>query len=361
MKTKKLPVVAAICLSSMLSSLHTVGFEDTKLGVDGSSVPAHVQEFINDFAANAQINDLAKNHGNAQETNNNSGKGERDEYPYSQYREYLKEHPEKRDWNTPFPEYAPVYFASIKEHKNHEYPNGFKYADPCGTFKEDGDLEKLKTLIQDQVDLGRKRVSDVEETRLNPFGRTGVRGPGELGCFGPNQAVDSVIFCCIDGIWKVLLTQRPKGDAWALAGGMIDANDGTSRHAFKRELKEETGLDYNERHTSGLIHEIGIAYQGFSDDLRNTDNAWAETTAYVSILNPEALKTVKLAAEDPTEITGIRWVNLTEVLDGTRPLFASHTRILADAVRLVSGKATKKRSSCNEDEKEDREIKKSAV
>jgi len=345
----------------MLSSLHSAEFEDTKSGADSSSVPAHVQEFINDFAANAQINDQANKYGNAQETNNNSGEGERDKYPYSQYREYLREHPEMRDWNTPFPEYVSVYFASIKEHKNHEYPNGFKYADPCGTFEADGDLGKLKTLIQGQVNSGRKRVSGVEEIRLNPFGRTGVRGPGELGCFGPNQAADSVIFCCIDGIWKVLLTQRPNDDAWAIPGGMIDAKDGTCRHAFKRELKEETGLDYNELQTSCLIHEIGIAYQGYSDDIRNTDNAWMETTAYVSILDPEALKTVRLAAEDTTEITGIRWVNLTEVLDGTRPLFASHTRILADAVRLVSGKATKKRSGHNEDEEKDRVIKKFAV
>ena len=345
----------------MLSSLHSAEFEDTKSGADSSSVPAHVQEFINDFAANAQINDLAKNHGNAQETNNNSGVGERDEYPKNEMTTTLQSRPDLRPWEVPFPDYSPVYFVSKKQHTDNEYPDGFAFADPCGTLEQDGNLETLKALIQGQVNSGRKRVSDVEEIRLNPFGRTGIWGPGELGCFGPNQAVDSVIFCFIDGIWKVLLTQRPKGDAWALAGGMIDANDGTSRHAFKRELKEETGLGYNELQTRGLIHEIGIAYKGFSDDLRNTDNAWVETTAYVSILDPEALNTVTLAAEDPTEITGIRWVNLTEVLDGRRPLFASHTRILADAVRLVSGKATKKRSSYNEDEEEDRVIKKSAV
>ncbi len=359
MKLKKLPVIAAVCLSSMLSSLHSAAF-----AYEGESVPTtprNIQELINNFAGTPILQTLSEEYEPAQQTNNNSGVGERDPYPENEMTTTLQSRPDFRPWEVPFPGYSPVYFASIKEHKNHEYPNGFKYADPCGTFETDGALETLKALIQGQVNLGRQRVSEVGEIRLNPLGRTGIWGPGELGCFGPNKAADSVIFSFIGGELKVLLTQRPNRDAWAIPGGMIDAEDGTSKHAFKRELKEETGLDYNELEARGLIHEIGIAYQGYSDDKRNTDNAWMETTAHVSILDPEALKTVKFAAEDTAEVTGICWVNLTEILDGRRPLFASHTRILADAVRLVSGKATKKRSSCNEDEKEDREIKKLAV
>ena len=265
------------------------------------------------------------------------GLGERDPYPKNEQTDSLIANPHMRPWSEEL-DYDPTYFASDKEHTNHEWPNGFGYADPCGTFAEDGDLEKVKQAIREQIINGRNRLGGLEavdDIGVNPNGRTGISGPGELGTYGPNKAADTFIFCFIDGKWQVLLTQRPKKDAWAAPGGMIDAKDGTSRHAHRRELLEETNVNYDELKKQNLITEIGIAYEGSTHDIRDTDHAWMTTTAYVNILDPKALKNIKLAPKDPEEVTGCCWVPITEILDGTRPLFANHTSMMSKAVQLV--------------------------
>ncbi|CAF1266771.1 unnamed protein product [Rotaria sordida] len=145
---------------------------------------------------------------------------------------------------------------------------------------------------------------------LNPMGRTGVRGRGALIRWGPNKSIIAVItrwkkhhdqFTVIDGqrILETLVFKDKYTNDWKLPEAKILGiesrygaicrsfhelafKDNDSEHSFSFE--ENDMIKYFESfarvsistfETTGF--ESHMAYQGYIDDLRNTDNAWVET------------------------------------------------------------------------------------
>jgi len=73
---------------------------------------------------------------------------------------------------------------------------------------------------------------------LNPAGRTGLRGRGLLGKWGPNYAADPVVTRMVkDKVEVVVIKRKDTGD-WAIPGGMVDDGEVVSV-TVKREFKEE--------------------------------------------------------------------------------------------------------------------------
>lgn len=165
---------------------------------------------------------------------------------------------------------------------------------------------------------------------LNPFGRTGLCGRGRFYNWGPNFTVDGVLWRIHNSTLQFVLIRRQTGEL-ALPGGHIDADE-TPVMTVRRELSEEVTLDENR-----YLH-LNVLYTGYVDDPRNTDNAWAETTAFMLYWHDDRKKPtgdmanfVPIAGDDAKEAM---WVDFT--LDLPDKLYASHGQILKSAVALLS-------------------------
>lgn len=164
---------------------------------------------------------------------------------------------------------------------------------------------------------------------MNPGGRTGLTGR-----WGPNHAADSIVTC-----WKIseneymfhkksnkpiiqfVAIQRKDSGEWALPGGMIEHDEVVSS-TLKREFMEEAMNLLEQFEDEAVEMEKGIkqlfnngveVFRGYVDDLRNTDNAWMETT--VNLFHDYKgihMGMLKLHAGD--DAIGVKWVDLDENL-----------------------------------------------
>ena len=192
----------------------------------------------------------------------------------------------------------------------------------------------------------------------NPMGRTGIRGRGLLGRFGPNHAADPIV-----SRWKrdargnivrdkdgeklieVVLIKRRDTGAWAIPGGMVEAGDSVSltlKKEFGEEAMDSFGMTPSQKETMmgqlNLLFETGVEiYKGFSDDPRNTDIAWMETVAFnFHDDDGEATKAFKLTAGD--DAGDVAWTTITPGLN----LYANHTAHIVKArARLLSNSNSK--------------------
>ena len=181
----------------------------------------------------------------------------------------------------------------------------------------------------------------------NPMGRTGIRGRGLLGRFGPNHAADPIvsrwrrdaegrIALDQDGeklIEVVLIKRRDTGE-WAIPGGMVEAGDSVSltlKKEFGEEAMDSFGMTPSQKRTMirqlDRLFKTGVEiFKGYSDDPRNTDIAWMETVAVnFHDDNGEATKAFTLAAGD--DAGDVAWTLITPGLN----LYANHTAHIVKA------------------------------
>uniref|UniRef100_A0A1I8III0 39S ribosomal protein L2, mitochondrial n=1 Tax=Macrostomum lignano TaxID=282301 RepID=A0A1I8III0_9PLAT len=213
---------------------------------------------------------------------------------------------DKVPWSVAFPEYKPTYFEDAKLKKA-------SYADP--DILNNKAAPALKFNGTDAGELNRvshegRYSLDPDGLPLNPRGRTGIRGRGCLGRWGPNHAADPIVTR-----WKrdpktgakVVdpASGRPvlqfvsilRGDVkeWAIPGGMVDCGEEVSA-TLKRE---------------------------------NTDNAWMETVAVnFHDEDGDGLAMFQLHAGD--DAIGVCWKDISRDLK----LYASHHQFVEKAVQL---------------------------
>ncbi|CAF3796253.1 unnamed protein product, partial [Rotaria sp. Silwood1] len=144
---------------------------------------------------------------------------------------------------------------------------------------------------------------------LNPMGRTGVRGRGALIRWGPNKSIMAVItrwkrhlgeIAIIDGqrILEALIFKDKLTNNWKLPGGKIlgiESPYAATCRSFNKlafqdydsdfslTVQEKDMIDYFRSFArfsfstdDSTEFESNMVYRGYIDDLRNTDNAWAE-------------------------------------------------------------------------------------
>lgn len=223
------------------------------------------------------------------------------------------------DWAIPLLGYCPREYTALKviEKDRSKNPNDPSlWADPADPRLVRSSIQSFEGALQFDGDRP-----------LNPRGRTGISGRGELGCWGPNRAADPIVtrFNPNTGAIEALLIERVDSGDLAIPGGMHDRTDPNISATLARELSEETGARLN-------FAEAAILYRGYVDDRRNTDNAWIETTVSHLHLSAEQAAALRLIAGDDARPGSARWVPLTpEVIAG---MYASHGNFL----RLALGR-----------------------
>ncbi|XP_039101414.1 transient receptor potential cation channel subfamily M member 2 isoform X1 [Hyaena hyaena] len=239
---------------------------------------------------------------------------------------------EKVPWETEFLIYDPPFYTDDRKDKG--------LVDPVGNT-----LEPLSRISYNAVDgpTDRRSFHGVYAVQdglpLNPMGRTGLRGRGALGCFGPNHTLQPVItrwrrnqdgaICrkSIKKMLEVLVVKHSLSEHWALPGGSRDPGEILPRK-LKQVLRREFWSSFQNLLTQGT--EV---YKGYVDDPRNTDNAWIETVAISIHFSDQSDMDLKrlnshLHACDPG--TAVRW----QVVDKRIPLYANHKAILQKVAAL---------------------------
>ncbi|KFB35912.1 AGAP006085-PA-like protein [Anopheles sinensis] len=234
------------------------------------------------------------------------------------------------------------------------------YQPPCHESpilqgKEWADLEIENPSFKpkwNQLDGKVNRVSFIGEYEiwddcpLNPFGRTGIRGRGILGRWGPNHAADPVVTRWkmdesgqqvvhpVSGkrILQMCAIERQDCGEWAIPGGMVDPGEKVSA-TLRREFLEET-MDNDAGEVAGEVEQFFAAgteiYKGYVDDPRNTDCAWMETVA-VNFHDESGSVVGRFPLHAGDDAAKVRWMDVGEEVK----LYASHSNIVKRVVDML--------------------------
>lgn len=239
---------------------------------------------------------------------------------------------DKIQWSEEFSEYEPVDFTSAAILRNPEWADP---ANPWNIFN----WNKL-TVVDRRSEMGNYEV--IHGIPRNPVGRTGIKGRGRLGKWGPNHAADPVVtrWKTDDNGKKVkhpeskkfilqfVAIQRSDTNEWAIPGGMCDPGETVSK-TLKREFLEEAAdvvdpviIKRNKevaKKFDDFFKKGQNIYRGYVDDPRNTDNAWMETVVQSFHDNKNAIfKNFELKAGD--DATNVAWLDIDDSLQ----LYATH-------------------------------------
>ena len=219
-------------------------------------------------------------------------------------------------------------------------------------FSEDSPVDCYRWAQGSDPELAKKSASR-HQTRselggrpMNPCGRTGIRGRGVLGKWGPNNAVHYVITrpaLDIDAtpierngqrMQTILMCKRRDG-RWLLPGVFQDdaSVDPMLRKTFGLDNKsmndneelQETAQILLDAPESDMLHDTA------GPDDRDTDNAWVEyhfkLVELPSVRNPEkdgSLNRFEIA-DDPAAESRMEWVTIHKDI---LVAYASHYRVI---------------------------------
>eukprot|EP01043_Picozoa_sp_COSAG02_P010313 COSAG02_NODE_360_length_23829_cov_107.112769_8_plen_1933_part_00 len=267
---------------------------------------------------------------------------------------------------------------------NFRVSNAARWADPDECPSHVGkricflrDRGRASTLEQLELIDPDTRRPDIK--RQYPEFSTGRLGRGFLGRWGPNQAIDTIVTRRVeqdvgsDGgatlQLQVRLTYREEDDMWAIPGkfttneqlkclsslptgsrlfGQSDGGhenhgaDDVVRYAVREVFELEAVSDGKAHDYKDVFEEVfkrseqTLIYRGYSDDPRNTDEAWVETSVW-HVHAPQELG----HQLDHDDRHGVKWMNMK--VTGSRlefyddegesvELFASHAEFLEMAV-----------------------------
>lgn len=248
---------------------------------------------------------------------------------------------EKVPWDVVWEEYNPATFTA-------SHIDGQPWADPVITDSNfHPQWNRIDGNINRKSHMGEYQIVDL--LPLNPLGRTGLRGRGVLGRWGPNHAADPIVtrwkrdeshdveFHSVTKkpILQFIAIQRRDTGEWAIPGGMVDPGEMVTS-TLKREFMEEA-LNILECDSAKIKKSTAMIdtffdegediYHGYVDDPRNTDNAWIETVAMnFHDESGTSVGAFPLCAGD--DAVNVHWMDISKELT----LYASHSDFIAKVV-----------------------------
>lgn len=222
---------------------------------------------------------------------------------------------DKISWSVEYDEYTPIDYTSprVLENPVWAHPN-----DPSSILNFE---ETISYTTNDKL------ILDSNNFPINPIGRTGMKGRGLLGKWGPNFAADPIVTRwrpdTTENIPEFIGIKRKDTGECAIPGGMVDPGESVSQ-TLLREFKEEAQNCENSHEIKKMINDLfspqneELVHRGYVDDPRNTDNAWMETTAVHYHCSDILGATLNIGAGD--DAADVKWIPM---LSKTK-LYASH-------------------------------------
>eukprot|EP00299_Pterocystis_sp_00344_P016591 c8320_g1_i1.p1 GENE.c8320_g1_i1~~c8320_g1_i1.p1 ORF type:complete len:1029 (+),score=272.11 c8320_g1_i1:453-3089(+) len=183
---------------------------------------------------------------------------------------------QQQPWAVSWPEYSPPEFTHYSVLENDARIKEGGWADPLflATPEMRHRFSYLGALPINTQGPGQPCL-------INPTGRTGVRGRGVLGKWGPNHYATPVITRSngeggID-VLGVLTKRADATEEWTLPSSMAPPHDALG--AFRQSLTDLITDDETAQYRALLESTWSNGTQiscGYLDDSRNTDNAWME-------------------------------------------------------------------------------------
>lgn len=228
-------------------------------------------------------------------------------------------------WDSADPDYKPIEFTHpviVENSRNHK-SSGWAEADDFNLLRQP-ETQHYRQIIS----LIGPIIYDELGLPLNPGGRTGICGRGNLTKWGVNLAADPII-TRLDpqsGKMQMLAIKRKDNGQWAIPGGMVDDGDSVGK-TLEKELKEETGIDLK-------MNNAITVYKGYVDDPRNTDNAWIETFAkHLHLSDDHPIAHMEPMAGD--DAAKAQWKDCT--VEFINSLYASHSLFVRTALERMKG------------------------
>ncbi|TNE47701.1 MAG: hypothetical protein EP344_19430 [Bacteroidetes bacterium] len=211
------------------------------------------------------------------------------------------------NWQTPCPEYKPPYYVSQHVLDGDRTRSETGYADPETAWR-----------FEDFIDWGRQYSRDENQKPLNPSGRTGIAGRGDLWLWGHNPMIYLVpIRYDASSQQLEILTQSEQEDVQLISVHIRRDEDFTVALGRAKAKLNIPIADLN-------IQEI---HQGYLYDPRQTDNAWIEARAYLILIKEE--KGVKYKGVDERLI----WKTVDPALINN--LYSSYAFLLRKGIQYM--------------------------
>lgn len=240
--------------------------------------------------------------------------------------------------------YVPFY-----ESKELEKNKGI-WADDSNITKEE--LLKREMWVNNQlITLEEANICfDSNDKPLTPL-KTGIRGRGVLGKYGPNHAADPIITRVNpekSNDIQFVAALRNDVNEWCIPGGMVDPGEDVSK-TLEREFIEEVAQNNSKELIQELFKDGTIVYTGATfGDPRTTDNAWIETLVKHFHINKDLSEKLVLTPQ-LSENSKVKWISCD-----SENLYGDHEKF----VKLAKDNALKviqeEKESIHENEKEDK-------
>ncbi|HSX43603.1 MAG TPA: NUDIX domain-containing protein [Candidatus Saccharimonadales bacterium] len=151
-------------------------------------------------------------------------------------------------------------------------------------------------------------------------------GVGMLYRYGPNIAVDAIVYRHNEHGLSFLVIRKGDTGKWGFPGGFAEPSDAGFVYAARRELAEETGL-----HITGKSE---ILYRNLPIRRRDTLHAWIEIIIILFHIPEDILQQPLQAGDDAVEAKWILASNIARM-----DLFDTHQTYLRIAMRRLQNKA----------------------
>lgn len=164
-------------------------------------------------------------------------------------------------WTLECPDYMPPYYARPGE----------------GDAGEPADLAPAHTSGDPEDALGRQ---------LNPAGRTGIAGRGQMSRWGANPAVSVIVLRLERQPAEIMLGRRDGPKGFALPSLFLQAEE-SALEGLWRIIQETTGYKLELDEARGLfegLYDAQVLYRGHLNEPRQTDHAWFDVRVFLFAL-----------------------------------------------------------------------------